>query len=84
MEMTNFNGENIVNDALLAYVLEFYCISRCPWVRYECHYVDRGTLLKLLMALRSVLTKTWENVAYTMQLASLWLVSYYVELVARR
>ena len=68
MEMTKLNGQNIVCDALLAYVLELCCVSRCPWVRYERRDVDRGVLLKLLATLTNVSKKTRENTTYTVQL----------------
>ena len=81
MDMTKFNGQHIVCDALLAYVLEFCCICECPWVCYERRHVDRDALLKLLATLMIVSTKTRENATYTVQLAMLWLVSDDVHLM---
>ena len=81
LKMTKLNGQNIVCDVLLAYVLEFCCISGCPWVRYERRHVDRDALLKLLTTLMSISTKTWENATYTVHLVALWLASHDVELM---
>ena len=81
MDMTKFNGQYIVCDALLAYVLEFCCICKCPWVRYERRHVDRGALLKFVATLTIVLTKTRENATYTVQLAVLRLTSHEVQLM---
>lgn len=75
------NKTHIVLDALLEYVLEFCCLSGCPWVRYERCHVDWGALLKLLSTLASVSTKTQEDVAYTVQLAALRLASHDVQLM---
>jgi hypothetical protein len=71
--------EIIVNDALIAYVLEFFCDFGCPWVCFEHCTVDRGALLNLLVELGSVLKKILDNVAHTVQLASLWLVCHDVK-----
>ena len=73
------NGQNIICDALLAHVLECCCLSGCLWVNYERRHVDRGALLKLLATLMSVSTTTRENATYTVQLASLRLISHDVE-----
>ena len=40
IDMTKFNRQHIVCDALLAYILEFHCICKCFWVRYERRHVD--------------------------------------------
>ena len=78
------NGQNIVYDALLGHVLEFCCLSGCPWVRYERRHVDRGDLLKVLTTLMRVSKKTRENATDTVQLAVLRLASHDVALVAGR
>jgi hypothetical protein len=40
--------EIIVNDALIAYVLEFFCDFGCPWVCFEHCTVDRGRVAKFV------------------------------------
>jgi hypothetical protein len=76
MEMPQMDKTHIILDALLEYVLEFCCLSECPWVRYERYHVDRGALLKLLSTLVIVSKKTREDATYTVQLAALWLASH--------
>ena len=79
------NKTHIVLDALLQYVLEFCCLPKCPWVRYERerHHVDRGALLKLLSTLVTVSKKTREDAACTVQLAALRLASHDVQLMKK-
>lgn len=81
MEVTSLNGQNIVSDALLGHVLEFCCISGCPWVRYERRHVDRGDLLKVLTTLMRVSKKTRENATDTVQIAALRLAGHDVALM---
>ena len=69
------NKTHIVFDALLEYVLEYYCESDCPWIRYERSHVDRDELLKLLSTMLTVSKKTRENAARTVQLTALRLAS---------
>ena len=72
--MIKFNGQHIVCDALLAYVLEFCYIGECLWVCYERRHVDRDASLKLRTTLTTVLMKTQDNVSYMMRLVALRLV----------
>ena len=81
MDMTKFNGQHIVCDVLLAYVLKICCICECFWVCYERRHVDRSALLKLLASLTIVSTKTRKNATYTVQLATLRLASHDVQLM---
>ena len=81
MDVTKFNEQHVVRDALLAYGPEFCCICECPWVRYERRHVDRGALLKLLATLMTVSTKTREDATYTVQIPALRLVSHDVQLM---
>ena len=82
MEMTSLNGHNIASDALLGHVLEFCCLSGCPWVRYARRHVDRGEMLKVLTTLMKVSKTTRENATDTVQIAALRLVCHDLQLMA--
>ena len=81
MEFHNCNGETIVGDALLSYVLDHCCDTGIPWVRFERRGVDRAAMLKLLAALVRTTKTSWHNAARTVQIAALRLAWLDVEQV---
>lgn len=66
MEKAFAGVECVVNDALLRYVLEVYCIPHAPWKAVERRCVDHAAKLHLLQRLATACKKTRREFAITL------------------